>query len=335
MEELARRPATTFFVGLLTKLVAPLAILLLAVTGIGIFVIPFLVAALLLAAVLGKIALATWIGGGLGRPFGASLRPVPAFAVGSLVILVLYIVPVVGLVALAILSVWGLGAAVTASLAGLRREMPEKVATPPAPPASGPIPPEPVSKAAPAFSGSGAVLYAAAPGETESVPGAETPRFPAADTGSGESGATPAPMPVRPTEPPVMMPEAYAYPRASFWERMGAAFLDIVLVSILSSLVGGLPLGLLVALAYFAGMWAWRGTTIGGIVLGLKVVRYDGQPVTFAVALVRSLSSALSTIVLFLGFFAIAWDADRQGWHDKIAGTIVLKQPRGTPLVCL
>ena len=114
---------------------------------------------------------------------------------------------------------------------------------------------------------------------------------------------------------------------------MGAAFLDMVLVGILAGLVGVPPLGMLVALAYFSGMWAWKGTTIGGIVLGLKVVRLDGQPVTFAVALVRALSAAFSVIVLFLGFLWIAWDKDKQGWHDRIAGTVVVRLPRGTPLV--
>ena len=81
-----------------------------------------------------------------------------------------------------------------------------------------------------------------------------------------------------------------------------------------------MPLGFLVALAYFAGMWA-KGTTIGGIVLGLKVVRVDGQPVTFVVALVRALAAAFSAVVLFLGFLWIAWDI---GWHDRIAGTVLV-----------
>jgi len=123
-------------------------------------------------------------------------------------------------------------------------------------------------------------------------------------------------------------------PRAGFWERMAAAFLDVVLVSILGALVGGPPLGLLVALAYFTGMWAWKGTTIGGIVLKLKVVRLDGRPVTFSVALVRGLSAAFSVVVLFLGFLWIAWDRDKQGWHDKIAGTTVVRLPHTQSLVC-
>jgi len=144
------------------------------------------------------------------------------------------------------------------------------------------------------------------------------------------SAPNPSPSPVAPS-----VPEALALPRANFWERMGAAFLDVVFVSILSALVGGLPLGFLVALAYFAGMWAWKGTTLGGIVLNLKVVRLEGEPLTFAVALVRGLASALSVVVLFLGFLWMIWDRDKQTWHDKIAGTVVVRSPRGMSLVCL
>jgi uncharacterized RDD family membrane protein YckC len=116
---------------------------------------------------------------------------------------------------------------------------------------------------------------------------------------------------------------------------MGAAFLDVVLVGILGAIVGGPPLGFLVALAYFSGMWAWRGTTVGGIVLKLQVVRTDGQPLTFLAALVRGLAAAFSVVVFFLGFLWIAWDPDKQGWHDKIAGTVVVRLPRPVPLVCL
>jgi len=116
---------------------------------------------------------------------------------------------------------------------------------------------------------------------------------------------------------------------------MGAAFLDVMLIAVVNGLIHGGGLGFLIALAYFAGMWTWRGTTIGGIVLNLRVVRYDGQPMSFAVALVRSLMSAFSVIVFFLGFLWIAFTEERQAWHDKIAGTIVVRQPKGLPLLCL
>jgi uncharacterized RDD family membrane protein YckC len=45
--------------------------------------------------------------------------------------------------------------------------------------------------------------------------------------------------------------------------------------------------------------------------------------------------AAFSIIVLFLGFLWMIWDQEKQTWHDKIAGTIVIRLPRGTPLVCL
>jgi uncharacterized RDD family membrane protein YckC len=71
------------------------------------------------------------------------------------------------------------------------------------------------------------------------------------------------------------------------------------------------------------------------VVLGLKVVRQDGQPITFAISLVRALAAAFSIVVLFLGFLWVAWDPGKEGWHDKIAGTAVIKLPRTMPLVCL
>ncbi len=128
-------------------------------------------------------------------------------------------------------------------------------------------------------------------------------------------------------------PTAVAYPRAGFWERMGAGFLDMVLIGLSAALVG--PFFFLVGLAYFSAMWAWKGTTIGGVILRLQVVRADGQPVSFLVAFVRALAAAFSAMVFFLGFFWIGWDSEKQGWHDKIAGTVVLRLPHVPALVCV
>lgn len=114
---------------------------------------------------------------------------------------------------------------------------------------------------------------------------------------------------------------------------MGAGFLDIAVICLSVALAG--PFSLLVGLAYFAGMWAWKGTTIGGIVLNLQVVRQDGQPMNFLTALVRSVAAVFSALMLFLGFFWIAWDREKQGWHDKIAGTVVVRLPKPISLVCL
>lgn len=114
-------------------------------------------------------------------------------------------------------------------------------------------------------------------------------------------------------------------PRAGFWRRILAALLDMILVGIFAPIMGRwLPL---VGVIYFVAMWTWKGTTIGGILLRLKVIRTDGRPVNFAVALVRSLSSCFSLLVLMLGFIWVAWDREKQAWHDKIAGTIVVRMP--------
>lgn len=109
--------------------------------------------------------------------------------------------------------------------------------------------------------------------------------------------------------------------------------LDVVLVGVISGIAGAGMFWWLIALAYFAGMWTWRGTTIGGVLLNLKVVRLDGKPVTFPVALVRALAGAFSVIVFCLGFLWIAWDREKQAWHDKIVGTVVVRLPRSQPLL--
>ena len=313
--ELSRRPATTFLMGLVAEMLLPIVLLILAATGIGVFIIPFVAAAVFFGAIIGKVAFMEYLGSAVPKLFGVidATKPIIAFVIGAIILALLYCVPVLGLITLGVTGMWGLGAAVTAGFGSLRRESPEKSNPPPVttPPPEGLAP----------------IPVAATP-----APGSVT------DLGVASTGFT-APPQTTPTEPQVPLapsasvPEALVHPRASFWERMGAAFLDVVLVSILGGLAGSF--GLLVALAYFAGMWAWKGTTIGGIVLNLKVVRLDGSPMTFAAALVRGLAAAFSVIVFFLGFLWIIWDREKQGWHDRIAGTVVVRLPRGLPLVCL
>lgn len=310
VDEMTRRPISTFFIGLLVKLVVPLVVLVLIATGLGIVVVPFIQAALLVGALIGKAALLQYLGRQIGRQFGSDAiqKPLLAFLVGWILITLLYMVPILSLLVFAVTSIWGIGVAITATFGGLRRESPPRPAAP-------------------------------APSPAFAVPAMATGAPPAIGTEAGtQQTATQVPPPL--TAPaPAILPPALAYPKAGFWERMAAAFLDLVLVGILSSMARGIhgpPLGFLVALAYFAGMWAWKGTTLGGIVLKLQVVRHDGGgPVTFLVALVRALAAAFSAVVFFLGFFWIAWDRDKQGWHDKIAGTVVVRLPRGTPLVCI
>ena len=84
--------------------------------------------------------------------------------------------------------------------------------------------------------------------------------------------------------------------------------------------------------AYFVAFWAWKGTTIGGIICNIRVVRVDGAPLRFVDAFVRGLSSILSFVALGIGCLWILRDPEGQAWHDKIAGTYVVKVPRSWPL---
>jgi len=345
VRELTRRPATSFLMGLLTLLLVPVILLILAATGIGVFVIPFLLAALVFGALIGKVAFLEFLGESVVHAFSSvtQLKPVMALLLGSIILTVLYLVPVLGLIAFMVTGLWALGAVVMGMFGSARREMPERPASTPAPTLPAPFHPT---------GAAGTASFALNPEDTSRSPGNPTAAASMASFAAGtgapgnpESASTPiasalaggpSPTPMAaPTPAPTAAPEALVYPRASFWDRMGAGFLDVVLVAILSSIVGGAPWGFLVALAYFAGMWAWKGTSVGGIVLNLKVVRLDDQPVTITVGLVRALAAAFSIVVLFLGFLWIAWDKEKQGWHDKIAGTVVVRLPRGMPLVCL
>jgi len=68
---------------------------------------------------------------------------------------------------------------------------------------------------------------------------------------------------------------------------------------------------------------------VGGIICQVRVVRIDGQPVKLPDAIVRALASVLSIAAFGIGCFWILRDPERQAWHDKIAGTYVVKVPRG------
>ena len=122
-------------------------------------------------------------------------------------------------------------------------------------------------------------------------------------------------------------------PRATFVDRLAALVIDALLVLLVRQFLvfreDGLFFGLL--FAYFVGFWALKGTTIGGIICNLRVVRADGAPIEFADALVRGLGGILSAVPFGLGFLWILRDQERQAWHDRIAGTYVVRVPSNWP----
>jgi uncharacterized RDD family membrane protein YckC len=88
----------------------------------------------------------------------------------------------------------------------------------------------------------------------------------------------------------------------------------------------------LLVLAYHVGFWTWKQTTPGGIICQLRLVRVDGNPLSFADALIRALVGFFSLAVFFIGALWMLRDPESQTWHDKVAGTYAVKVPRNWPL---
>jgi uncharacterized RDD family membrane protein YckC len=184
--------------------------------------------------------------------------------------------------------------------------------------------------AGPGFGG-GTGPAGAAPGHGPSASG----QGPNATSGNGPGGAGAGPPPYTTPgstgQPPL---NVAALPRAGFGIRMGALLLDVVLIGILlNQLHERVNIELLALAAYGAVMWKLKASTIGGIICGLQVVRLDGRPIDWPTAIVRALGCFLSLAVVGLGFIWIAIDNDKQSWHDKIAGTVVVRAPKGASLL--
>jgi uncharacterized RDD family membrane protein YckC len=77
-------------------------------------------------------------------------------------------------------------------------------------------------------------------------------------------------------------------------------------------------------IAYFTYFHGATGRTPGKSLLGVQVVSAEGNPISFGTAFLRSVGYMVSSFFLCMGFIWIGFDRRKQGWHDKIAGTVVL-----------
>lgn len=140
---------------------------------------------------------------------------------------------------------------------------------------------------------------------------------------------------------------------AGFWFRTLAAVIDGVLVQV-AALVLVFPLAFSMGasmadsvsaegieaaggvLGFFVGLlvqWLWFTVaesspwqaSLGKKLLGLKVTNEEGARIGFAEANVRYWSKILSAILLCIGFLMVGFTARKQGLHDKIARTLVIK----------
>jgi uncharacterized RDD family membrane protein YckC len=294
------RPGETVLAALITALLTPVLVVLLCVTVIGIAAVPFVVIGLFCAGLFGKAVILAWIGWRVtGRQrVGPKSHPAVAVLIGGALVLVLYVIPVVGFLAYKVLGYLGLGAVVYTMILASRARQAAK---------EGP-------------GGPAAAAQATAPPNAAAAP------EPAA--------AAPDPAAARAPQAPASPPITAALPRAGFWIRMGALLLDFVLIGFLMSVLHHeYNLEFVVLAVYGAVMWKTRGSTIGGSVFDLRVVRLDGRPIDWETAIVRALSCFLSMVVVGLGFIWIVFDSNKQAWHDKIAGTVVVRVAKGAPLV--
>ena len=91
------------------------------------------------------------------------------------------------------------------------------------------------------------------------------------------------------------------------------------IITLLLSTVG---INLVFSIFYNIGFWMLSGQTPGKRFLGVRVMRADGQRLKLSNAIWRQIGYYIS-FILYLGFIWILFDNKRQGFHDKIAGTIV------------
>lgn len=140
-----------------------------------------------------------------------------------------------------------------------------------------------------------------------------------------------------------------------FWIRVVAAIIDAIVVSIvvfpirmiifgttmlpgmmhgggpnLAVATAGSMFGLFFQLAagwlYEAGLESSKyQATLGKMALGMKVTDLNGYRISFARATGRHFAKILSAIILFIGFIMVAFTERKQGLHDMLAGTLVVK----------
>ncbi|MBA6390512.1 RDD family protein [Colwellia sp. BRX10-3] len=129
-----------------------------------------------------------------------------------------------------------------------------------------------------------------------------------------------------------------------FWPRVIASLIDTVILFMLTSpilylIYGGeyfdsygathgltdFIISYLLPIAAVILFWIYKSATPGKMAISAKIVdgNTGGKPTTKQY-IIRYLSYYVSLFALGLGFFWIAWDEKKQGWHDKIAGTVVI-----------
>ncbi len=119
-----------------------------------------------------------------------------------------------------------------------------------------------------------------------------------------------------------------------FGKRFLAAIIDAAIIAFLLYIVSSryhFSFSSWIVYIFFGLLYHWlfiglRGQTIGKMAVGIKVINDSGSPPGLGPAALREIiGKLLSTIFFFLGFLWMIGDKKKEGWHDKIAGTNVVK----------
>ena len=141
------------------------------------------------------------------------------------------------------------------------------------------------------------------------------------------------------------------YEYAGFWIRVGAAIIDSILIILITTplLILVYGVGYYSSGSYSSGtfdivinyvfplvvtilFWVYKMATPGKMLINAKIVdAKTGKKPSTGRFIIRYFAYFLSMIPFFLGFLWVAWDSRKQGWHDKLAGTVVVRnRNRGT-----
>jgi uncharacterized RDD family membrane protein YckC len=122
-------------------------------------------------------------------------------------------------------------------------------------------------------------------------------------------------------------------PRAGFWRRFAAKLIDGIVLGIVDVILAAIfsrgvyyGLSLIVNYGYYTYLEGrQQGQTLGKMALGIRVYDFaHGGPIGYGRAFLRQIAQILSAVVFLLGYLWMLWDGEKQTWHDKIAGSVVV-----------
>jgi len=149
----------------------------------------------------------------------------------------------------------------------------------------------------------------------------------------------------------IASPDPNSMVYAGFWVRVGATVIDSILILILTFpiLIGIYGLEYFESEAIVYGtwdfliswvlpaivvitFWVYRSATPGKIIVKVKIVDADsGTKPSTGQFIGRYFGYFISMIPLMFGFVWVGFDKRKQGWHDKLASTAVIRDTKSGP----